>query len=204
MSKELVQAATVSGPKPLVRKSAAQSAAYNCTLRRASRLSAGPDSARSTRPRHSSVSDKCTHSGTAAMVRATPISAAPVGAKAPIQSRAHLSDLTAIARLPGGRGQCLHRYFGSVKEIPVIVGMASRHLFELAAFSELLEGVGACGLVQPMVRDHASGLRRRQRLRDEVGQGADRFRCAISPPAAIKLAASTVKSPAKTASRRNT
>jgi len=77
----------------------------------------------------------------------------------------------------GGRGQCLQRYFGSVKEIPVIVGMASRHLFELAAFSELLEGVGACGLVQPMVRDHASGLRRHQRLRDEVGQGADRFRC---------------------------
>ena len=158
MSKELVQAATVSGPKPLVRKSAAQSAAYNCTLRRASRLSAGPDSARSTRPRHSSVSDKCTHSGTAAMVRATPISAAPVGAKAPIQSRAHLSDLTAVARQPGGCWQSLQLYFGSFKETPVIIRMASCHLVELAAFDELLQGVGACGLVQPMVRNRTSGL----------------------------------------------
>jgi hypothetical protein len=48
ISKALVQAADISGHVPFVRKSAAPSAAYNCILRRASRLSAGPESACST------------------------------------------------------------------------------------------------------------------------------------------------------------
>src|SRR6202140_716480 len=65
----------------------------------------------------------------------------------PVQSRAHLSDLTAVARQPGGRWQSLQLYLGSFKETPVIIRMASCHLFELAAFGELLQGVGACGLV---------------------------------------------------------
>src|SRR5207302_8727248 len=90
----------------------------------------------------------------------------------PIQSRAHFSDLMAVARQPRGRGQCLQLYFGSVKEIPVIIGMASCHLFELAAFSELLEGVGARGLMQPIVRNRVSDLQGDERLRDEVRQGA--------------------------------
>src|SRR5882757_11058461 len=63
----------------------------------------------------------------------------------PIQGRAHLSDVTAVARQPRGCGQCLQLCFGSVKEVPVIIGMASCHQFELAAFSELLERVAARG-----------------------------------------------------------
>src|SRR5260221_6281985 len=72
----------------------------------------------------------------------------------PVQSRAHLSDLTTVARQPRGRGQDVQLYFGFVKEISVIIGMTSSHLVELAAFGELLQGVDACGLdVMPIITE---------------------------------------------------
>src|SRR5882724_7934744 len=76
----------------------------------------------------------------------------------PVQSRTHLSDLTTVARQPRGRGQRVQLYFGFVKEISVIIGMTSSHLVELAAFGELLQGVDARGLVQPIICSHASDL----------------------------------------------
>jgi len=103
ISKALVKAAEVSGDEPFITKSAAPSAAFNCILRRAFRLAAGPESARSTRPRHSSISDKYIHSGTAATVSATPTSASPVGEKANPGPR-DLSNLMAIAHQPHGAG----------------------------------------------------------------------------------------------------
>src|SRR3984893_13275131 len=99
----------------------------------------------------------------------------------PIQSRAHLSDLTTVARQPPGRGQCLRLRFGSLQKIPVVVGVASCHIAELTAFTELLARVGARGLMQPLVRNHANAIQ-----------------------AATRLAASAVKSPAKIARRRMT
>src|SRR4029077_776275 len=65
----------------------------------------------------------------------------------PVQSRAYLSDLTSVARQPGGRWQCLQLYLGSFKDTPIIVCMASCHLSELATFIKLFEGVGARSLV---------------------------------------------------------
>src|SRR3989442_1051235 len=72
----------------VVYMSAAPRAARSCISRRRSRLAAGPRlwSACCTRPRHSSMSERCVHSGAAAIVKATPTAVSPLGENA--QSRA--------------------------------------------------------------------------------------------------------------------
>jgi hypothetical protein len=76
-----VLTAPISETAPLVHISDAASAAWSCISQRASRLApiVIAARARSTRPRHSSISDKCIHKGTAAAVSATPIDASPAG-----------------------------------------------------------------------------------------------------------------------------
>jgi hypothetical protein len=52
------------------------------------------------RTRHSSISNNCTHSGTAATVSATPISAAPVGEKAQSKAAIIYYDWTEVPGKP--------------------------------------------------------------------------------------------------------
>jgi hypothetical protein len=75
----LVKAAAISGTAPLVFLSDTASAAWSFISRRVSGLAPllRTASACSARPRHSSSSDSCLHSGTAAAVSATPIDATP-------------------------------------------------------------------------------------------------------------------------------
>src|SRR5258708_31163710 len=110
----------------------------------------------------------------------------------------------AVDRQPRGRGQCLRLRFGSLQKIPVVVGVASSHIAELTAFTELLERVGARGLMQPIVRNHAYDVQATRDFVTRLARERTTSDAAISPPAATRLAASAVKSPAKIARRRMT
>ena len=76
---------------------------------------------------------------------------------------------------PFGRGPPLPFGFGSLKQIPVIFGVAARELFALTTLDEFLERVGPRRVEQSEARLGVAHIRSDQRLHDKFRHPVDNF-----------------------------
>ena len=83
------------------------------------------ESARSTRPRHSSISDRCIHNGTAAAVKFCGDRCLTIRREGPVELRAEVVDLRPVFGQSFGRWPRLPFGFGPLKEITAIFGVAA-------------------------------------------------------------------------------
>jgi len=128
----------------------------------------------------------------------------PFGEKIPIQRRADIVDAASLIGQPFGHRPRLPLALGPLEQIPVVFGMAPRHLFELAGLGKLIERVSAHRLEQPIIHRRAGAIRNDERFLDQVRNMVDPSDAAISALATTVIAASRVKLPGKTARRRRT
>jgi hypothetical protein len=89
----------------------------------------------------------------------------------PVQGGPHVVDTPGIEGQPLGGGARRGLALGPLEQVPIVLGVAPRHLVELAALGELLERVGARRLEQPVSRDRAPALDDHERLPGQVGHG---------------------------------
>src|SRR5215475_15540683 len=77
---------------------------------------------------------------------------------------------------PFSGGPRLPLSFGAFEQISMILGVASRKLFELAALAELLAPVGARGLEQPIANVRTGDIGGQERFADQLRDAFDDLR----------------------------
>ena len=127
------------------------------------------------RLRHSSSSDRRIQRGTAAAVSATPIDRIAARRKGPVERRAQIVDFPGVIGQPFARRPRRRFTFGALEKIAVVLGVAARDPFALAALVELLDRVGAGRVEQPEPRFGAADIRDDQRFRHQIGQAVYRI-----------------------------
>ena len=144
-----------------------------------SRLASGPRlaSARSTPARHSSIRDRRIQNGAAAAVKRHADRGVAVRGERPVERHAQVVRLAPVGREPIRGGLRDPVLAGLRKQVAVMLGMASCERVELAAFRELLEGVGTHRIEQPVLCDRTAHFGRDERLRHQVREIVDHVRC---------------------------
>ena len=87
--------------------------------------------------------------------------------------------MTRVLGEPSGRPTCFQFGFGPLEQVPIILGVAAREPFALAAHAKLLDCVRAGRVKQPEPRFGAADIRDNQRFRHQIGQTVYRIDACI-------------------------
>src|SRR5690349_6185061 len=86
----------------------------------------------------------------------------PARRKGPVEGRAQVVEVGPVRNEPLGGGPRLQLGLGMLKEIAIVLAVASRKLVELGALDELFTSVGARRLEQAIAHDLAGDIRRQE------------------------------------------
>jgi len=118
--------------------------------------------------------------------------------KGPVECRKQIVDFRGVIRQPFFRRPRRRFTLGALEKVAIVLGVAVRDRFPLAAFGEPFKRIGAGCIKQTVVGIIVCNMRRNQRFFSQIRNTFDRISMTMATAAAV------VKAPRKTARRLRT